>query len=107
VSARLKSGDEAIADAGNRLDVQRSIGGISERVTKLDHGFVEAAVEIDIDVGGPQLLPDFFAGDGLAGALEQDEQEIEGLLLKFDARAFLAEFVGARIDFEDTETEQR
>jgi hypothetical protein len=51
-----------------------------ECLTEPPHGRVEAVLEIDERVVGPQALSKFIAGDKLTGAIEKGEEEPEGLL---------------------------
>ena len=62
-------------------------------------------VEIDERVRGPELLLKFLAADDLAGVLEQHRQDLEGLLLKPDSQAALAQFASTKIHLEHPKTE--
>ena len=70
-SSVLHRGDEAVTAAGQRLDIAGTGGGIAERLAQLVYGRVQAVVEIDEGVGGPEFLAQLFAGDYLAGAVKQ------------------------------------
>ena len=62
-------------------------------------------VEIHERVRGPELLLQFLAADDLAGVLEQHRQDLEGLLLKPDSQAALAQLAGTKIQLEHPKTE--
>jgi hypothetical protein len=61
--------------------------------------------EIHEGICGPQPLLKVFAPDDLAGVLEQHRQDLEGLLLKPDLQAALAQFASAKVNLEHSKTE--
>ena len=95
--------DEAVAAAGQGFDVAGAGGGISEGLADLVDGGVEAMVEVDEGVGGPEFLLQFFAGDDFSGALEQQGEHLEGLTLQAKLDSALAQFACAEVEFEDSE----
>ena len=58
-------------------------------------------IEVD-EFRGPQTLPNFLAGDDVAGSLEKQGQKTEGLLLKSDLDAVASQLRGPQIDFVNT-----
>jgi hypothetical protein len=98
-------GEEAIAAAWDGFDEARAVGGIAEGIADLVDGFVEAVVEVDIGVGGPETFLQIFAGDDLAGMVEEHREDADGLFLEADAKAVFAELAGAKIEFENSEAE--
>ena len=66
--------------------------GVAERLFQLAGGLVEASVEIDVGIRGPELFPQILAGDDLAGPFDKQGQQAEGLLLQPDLEAALAQF---------------
>ena len=62
-------------------------------------------VEIHEGICGPQPLLKVFAPNDLAGVLEQHRQDLEGLLLKPDLQAALAQFASTKINLEHPKTE--
>ena len=86
--------DESIADARDGFDEAGLGGGVADGPAKfLDRG-VEAVLEVDKGTVRPELSAQFVAGDDLAGADEQEEENLKGLAMEFEAAA---EFVkGAR-----------
>jgi hypothetical protein len=61
--------------------------------------------EIHEGICGPQPLLKVFAPDDLAGVLEQHRQDLEGLLLKPDLQAALAQFASTKVNLEHSKTE--
>jgi hypothetical protein len=62
-------------------------------------------VEIHESVCGPEFFLKFLASYDLAGVLQQYRQELDGLFLKANSQAVLAQFAGARIQLENPKTE--
>jgi hypothetical protein len=62
-------------------------------------------VELHKGVLGPQLFPEFFASDNFTGALGEQGEDLEGLLLKLDARAAFAQLAGGEVQLEDAEAD--
>jgi len=83
--------DEAVTTPGNGFNVAGFVGRIREHIAQLLHGAVQAGIEIDEGVRGPEPLMEFFAGNDIAGMLQQQRQYLEGLILKFQADAVLAQ----------------
>src|ERR1700732_4490876 len=91
----IDGSDEPVASTWQRLNVAGAIGGVTKNLAKARDGGVNPMLEIDENVARPELLTDFLAGDELGRALEQHEEDLEGLLLHADAGTALAEFSGA------------
>jgi hypothetical protein len=98
-------GEEAVATARDGFDEARAFGGVAECVANFVDGLIEAVIEIDVGVGGPEIFLEVLAGDEFAGMLDEYGEDTEGLFLDSDAQAVFAEFAGAKIEFEDSETE--
>jgi len=64
-------------------------------------------IEIDKSVGGPDFLLQLFPRDHLARIFQQNLKNLQGLLLKLDLDALLAQFPGAQVHFENTEANRR
>jgi hypothetical protein len=62
-------------------------------------------VEIHERVRGPEFFLKVLATDDLTVMLEQHRQDLEGLLLKPDSSAALAQFASTKIHLEDPKTE--
>jgi hypothetical protein len=61
-------------------------------------------VKVNESVRGPKSGPKLLAGDDLTRILEQDGQDLEGLVLELDLLAVLAQFGGGKVGLENTET---
>ena len=95
--------DKSIPAARQGLDVARTGCGIAKGLAQLVYGGVQAVVEIDEGVGGPELLLQLLAGDHVAGALQQQRQHLEGLPLQAQLDSALAQFACAEIKLKDSE----
>jgi len=62
-------------------------------------------VEIHKSVCGPEFFLEFLASYDLAGVLKQRRQDLEGLFLKANSKAVLAQLPSAKIQFEYPKTE--
>lgn len=100
----LNVGEEAVSAARERFDEAGIGGGVAEGFAQLVDRGVEAVIEIDEGVRGPESLAEFFAGDDFAWTFEKSEQDLERLLLQAEAFVGLAKFAGARVCFELIET---
>ena len=74
--------DEPIADTGQGFDELRRAGGVAERLAQSGYGVIQAVIEIDVDAGWPDLLSHLVARDDVTGALEQECQDLERLVLQ-------------------------
>ena len=97
--------EEAVAATSNGFHKAGTLGGVAEGLTDFADRFVEPVVEIHESVRGPELLLELLASYDLAGMLEQHRQDLEGLFLKPDSQAVLAQFASAKIQFENPKTE--
>ena len=97
--------DETIATAGQGLDEARAIGGVAQCVAKALDGGVETVVEIDKGVGGPESGAELLACDELTRILQQDRQDLEGLILKLDLLAVFAQFGGGKISLKNAKAD--
>ena len=100
----LHGGDEAVSAAGEGFDVTGAGSGISQGFAHLVNGSVEAVVEVDEGVGGPELLLQLFARDDVSGMIEEQSEHLEGLALQAQLDATLAQFSRAEVELEDSET---
>ena len=73
--------DEAIADAGQRLDITGCFPVVTQRVAQPRDRIVQAVVEVDVDAGRPDLAAQLLACHDLAGTLEQQAENLERLFL--------------------------
>jgi len=66
----LYGSDEAISTAGQRFDVARAGRGISQGFAHFVDGRVQAVIEVDERIGGPEFLLQLFAGDDFSGTFQ-------------------------------------
>jgi hypothetical protein len=95
----LDGGDKTIAAAWERFDVAGIVRGIAERFTEAHDGGIQAVVEINESVTGPEALLQFLASDHFAAMFEKDGENLAGLFLKFYPNAMFAQFAGAEVEF--------
>ena len=106
-SSSLDLADEAVATLRQRLDIARCIGFVAERLAQFLDRRVQAVVEINERVGGPEALANLLAGDQLAGLLQQDFENLDRLALQLQPDAILTELSALRVELEGAETENR
>jgi hypothetical protein len=82
------------------FDVAWVFGGIAKRPPQLIDGGVEAVLEIDEGPFPPDLLAQLLACHHLAGTLEQEKQNGEGLTRQANATAALQQLTGGGVHFE-------
>src|SRR6185369_8293026 len=95
-------GDESIPTPGNRLDELRLLGRVVECRPQLPDRGVQAVVEVD-ELVGPELLPDFVARNDVAGAPNEQQKQLKGLILKPDPLAVPAQLAQARVELKSFE----
>ncbi len=82
----------------------RLVAGIDQRAAQLLYSVVDAVVELDNRVVGPKSLANFVASDDLAVGLDQDAQDLQGLVgEKQDGAVILAQFPRAQVNLKDSE----
>jgi hypothetical protein len=74
-----------------------TLGGVAQGLTYFADCFVQAVVEVHESVRRPEFFLKFLASCDLAGVCEQHRQDLEGLFLKADSHAVLAQFASAKI----------
>ena len=75
-AARIRAGgldrrDKPVSAAGDRLNITRLFGRVSQRLAELGYSRIEAAFEINESLGWPEALTQVLAGDQFAGSSEQ------------------------------------
>jgi len=96
---------ESVSATSNGFDEAGTLGGVAEGLTDFVDRLGEPVVEIHERLRGPEFLLKFLATDDLAGVLEQHRQDLEGLFLKPDSQAALAQFASTKIHLENPKTE--
>src|SRR6202007_2676832 len=82
VSTPLDLRNEAITTARDGLDKTRRLCRVAERFPEPLDSVVDAVIEIDERIGGPDLGTQLFSRHDLAGTLSEKLQNLEGLVLK-------------------------
>jgi hypothetical protein len=95
--------DEAVATSWDSFDVAGFFGGIGQRIPQFLDRAVQAGIEVNKSVLRPKFLLQFLAGDQLAGTLQQDDQQLKGLVLKLNANTILVQFARTRVHLEGAE----
>jgi len=78
-------GQEAVAAAGDGFDEAWVVSRVAESLANLVDGFIEAVIEVDERIGGPEAPLQFLPGDDLAAVLEEHGENLKGLLLEANA----------------------
>ena len=73
--------DEAIAHAGDGLDELRIFGVVAKEMAELADGGVDAVFGVDEDFARPEALGDLCAGDELALARDEQDEQLHRLAL--------------------------
>ena len=71
----LDWGNEPITAPRDRLDIKRPLRIVMKNGADLLDAEIHTLIEIDVCVGPPELLPDFFAGHQLSGARNQQDKQ--------------------------------
>ena len=72
-------GKKSIAAPGNRLNVQGTIGTITEGTANLLDAVIHPLFKIDVGFTSPELALNIFSGHDLARAANQECQKFKGL----------------------------
>ena len=92
------------AAAWQGLDIARVVSGVTQYVAQPPDGRVEAVLEIDERIVGPQALAKLVAGDQLMWAVQKGEEEPERLLRQNDVCAVGVQLARAGIQLEGNQT---
>src|SRR5882757_3473803 len=93
--------DEAVSATRESLDEARTGRGITQRFANLVNGGIQAVVEIDESVGGPDFLTQVIACNYAPGTFEQNAEDLKRLLLETHESAILAELSGRQVHLKD------
>ena len=99
--------DEPVAAAWQRLDIARDVGRIIERLAQAPNRRVQAGLEVDERIGGPEAIAQCLAGDELARTLEQRLQNRDGLVGNLEARGAVAQLPRPPVERERAESNHR
>ena len=77
----IKAADEAITPLGHGFDEAWLLGGITQGLAQPGDGAVQAMIEVNKRVRGPQVLAQFIPRDHFPGPLQQQRQNTQWLFL--------------------------
>jgi hypothetical protein len=97
--------DEAVTALGKSFDEAGVVGFVGEGVAELVDGGVQAMLEIDEGVFGPEALLELLAGDDEAGVFQENGEDLEWAILEFETDPGFAELAGEQIRFVGAETD--
>ncbi len=92
-----------ISPLGNCLDKTRIRGRVPEHFAELIHNGVQTMIEVHERVGRPKLLPQILARHHFPRPLQQDNQNLKGLLLQPHPHSRLSKLAALGIRFEHPE----
>src|SRR6185369_1515573 len=98
--------NESIAAARQRFYEPRRFSRIAERLAQALHRSVDAVVEVDDGVAGPELLAKLLAGDEIARMLQKERKHAQRLPLELYLAAVPAQFQGAWVELEVSEAKR-
>jgi hypothetical protein len=107
VRGRNDRGYEAVAALGNGFDKRGPVRGVTQRFSESFDRGIQAGVEINKGVGGPQSGAEFFPSDHLARMFHQLDKYLKRLLLELDPCTVSTQFAGTGIDLKVTEAINR
>src|SRR5208282_4056077 len=96
--------DQTVSLAWNRLDVEGLVRGITEDLAELVYCSVDVGVVVDVGIGGPEALAQFFASDDFTWFIEKRHQDLIYLSLQLDARAIPGDFLALLVNLKRTKT---
>ena len=92
--------NKTITAAWQRLDELWPFGRVTEGLSESIYGSIQALVEIDERIRGPQSLLQFIPRDQLPGMLQQNVENLKRLSLKRPSVAVAAELCGFEVESE-------
>jgi hypothetical protein len=98
--------DKPVAAAGQRLHVSGRIGVVAQGLSQFLDGRLDAVLVLDDRPVGPQDADDLLVRDEIAGTLQQESQNLEGLLLQLDLGTVTTQFAGPEVQLKDPEADQ-
>src|SRR6185312_3046181 len=82
--------DEAISVTGKGFNETRRIGRVTQSLPESFDRGIYAVFEIDVSTRRPEVVLQFFAGDHLAGALQEHGQYANRLAAELDSKSVLS-----------------
>jgi len=99
--------DKPVSAPRQCLDKPGIVGGVAQRLAQFVDRRVQAVIKIDESIGRPDRRAQLFPGYYLAGMLQQQREHMEGLLLKLDPYALLAQFARPQVKLKRSEVQDR
>src|SRR5208282_1976171 len=96
--------DKPIPALGQSFNVARSVGLVSQGLTKFLYRRVQAVIEINKRVSGPEALLDLLASDQLSGPCQQHFEDLDWLALQPQPDVVLAQLSALTVQLEGAET---
>src|SRR5215470_4689134 len=100
---RLQRTDKAISPAWQGFNKTGTAGVFAEGFPQPGDGVVQAVIEVDESVGGPQPVAQLIPGDDLAGLFQKNHQYLKRKALNRELDATFAQFRGAEVQFKHAE----
>jgi hypothetical protein len=101
---RVERSDEPVAAAGDGLDEAGIVGRVTKGGAEFADRDINGVVEVAEALVGPDAGAQLFATDQRAGALQQELQDLEGLILELDATSGFTDLSGVEIGLKGSET---
>ena len=102
----VDGGDEAVSTAGQGFEEARARSEIAQRLANFVHRRIQAVIEIDESIGGPDFFAQVVARDHLTGILQQGSENLKRLFLKPYASAVFAQLSGGQVDFKNAKAQE-
>ena len=83
-SAGFNWHQEAISAPAYRFDKAGLFSAVVESTAQLGNGRVEAVIEVNEDIGGPELGAEFFSRHHFVGTLQENDERLEGFFFERD-----------------------
>ena len=92
--------DEAVSPFRDCLDKAWTFRRVPERIPQTLYGRIDAVIEFDSRIVGPQPLPDLFSRHQLARAFQKFEKDKKGLLLQADSLSAPSQLRGSEVELK-------
>jgi hypothetical protein len=97
IAPNVRLRDPSIPTARQGLDVPRLTRAIVEKIAKPAHRCIDAMIEINDGVMGPELLPDFLPGHNLPGMFQQQAEDLKRLFGEKEPSSALVQFASSEV----------
>src|SRR6266852_7448780 len=98
--------DKAVPAARNCLDIERVVGGVTQRQSYLLNGGVQAVIEFHISAGRPNAVTHFFSANRLSGTFQEQRKYLKRLILQTNSTAVLGENALLQVSFKRAEADK-